>query len=165
MSHRLRRKPPGLVPILVWSPWSRFLEQRGSGSLVPARGGHPGGRGGVGEHEGHESYLWVVSVDAEVAGDGSRRPAAAVSGDGEVPAADSRRARAWEYQRVGANPFGGSVQLQACRRRPTARGMAQPWQPRRRCASPHARAREQGQGGRQSRRESRGGSHGCLACC
>jgi len=30
-----------------------------------------------------------------------------VSGDGEVPAADSRRARAWEYQRVGANPFGG----------------------------------------------------------
>ena len=48
MSHRLRRKPPGLVPILVWSPWSRFLEQRGSGSFVPARGGHPGGRGGVG---------------------------------------------------------------------------------------------------------------------
>ena len=70
MSHRLRRKPPGLVPILVWSPWSRFLEQRGSGSLVPARGGHPGGRGGVGEHEGHEIYLWVVSVDAEVAGGG-----------------------------------------------------------------------------------------------
>ena len=30
-----------------------------------------------------------------------------MSGDGEVPAADSRRARAWEYQRVGANPFGG----------------------------------------------------------
>jgi len=26
------------------------------------------GRGG--EHEGHESYLWVVSVDAEVVGGG-----------------------------------------------------------------------------------------------
>ena len=80
MSHRLRRKPPGLVPILVWSPWSRFLEQRGSGSLVPARGGHPGGRGGVGEHEGHESYLWVVSVDTEVAGGGQ---ATGAGGGGE----------------------------------------------------------------------------------
>ena len=27
-----------------------------------------GGEGGVREHEGHESYLWVVSVDAGVAG-------------------------------------------------------------------------------------------------
>jgi len=77
MSHRLRRKPPGLVPILVWSPWSRFLEQRGSGSFVPARGGHPGGRGGVGKHEGHESYLWVVSL--RVGGD--RRGAGAGSSE------------------------------------------------------------------------------------
>ena len=29
-----------------------------------------GGEGGVREHEGHESYLWVVSVDAGVAGGG-----------------------------------------------------------------------------------------------
>ena len=29
-----------------------------------------GGEGGVEEHEGHESYLWVVSVDAGVAGGG-----------------------------------------------------------------------------------------------
>ena len=30
----------------------------------------PDDEGGVGEHEGHESYLWVVSVDAGVAGGG-----------------------------------------------------------------------------------------------
>ena len=33
-------------------------------------GGLAGGEGGVEEHEGLESYLWVVSVDAGVAGGG-----------------------------------------------------------------------------------------------
>ena len=37
---------------------------------IPAMGWLAGGEGGVGEHEGHESYLWVVSVDAEVVGGG-----------------------------------------------------------------------------------------------
>jgi hypothetical protein len=34
-----------------------------------------GGEGEVGKHEGHESYLWIGSVEAGVAGGG---PAAAV---------------------------------------------------------------------------------------
>ena len=33
-------------------------------------GGLAGGEGGVEEHEGLESYLWVVLVDAGVAGRG-----------------------------------------------------------------------------------------------
>jgi hypothetical protein len=54
----------------VWSPWSRFLEQRKLRELDSGDGVLPGGEGEVGEHEGHESYLWVVSVDAGVAGGG-----------------------------------------------------------------------------------------------
>ena len=51
----------------MWSPWSRFFEQRRLGELDSGDGVLPDGEGEVGEHEGHESYLWVVSVDAGVA--------------------------------------------------------------------------------------------------
>ena len=54
----------------MWSPWSRFLEQRRLGELDSGDGVLPGGEGEVGEHEAHESYLWVVSVDSAVAGRG-----------------------------------------------------------------------------------------------
>ena len=54
----------------MWSPWSRFFEQRRLGELDSGDGVLPGGEGEVGEHEGHESYLWVVLVDAGVAGGG-----------------------------------------------------------------------------------------------
>ena len=46
------------------------MEQRRLGELDSGDGVLPGGEGEVGEHEGHESYLWVVSVDAGVAGKG-----------------------------------------------------------------------------------------------
>ena len=46
------------------------MEQRRLGELDSGDGVLPGGEGEVGEHEGHESYLWVVSIDAEVAGGG-----------------------------------------------------------------------------------------------
>ena len=51
-------------------PWSRFLEQRRLRELDSGDGVLPGGEGEVGEHEGLESYLWVVSVDAGVDGGG-----------------------------------------------------------------------------------------------
>jgi len=70
MSHRLRRKSPRKVPIVAWGSPRDFLNRGGSGSSIPAMGWLAGGEGGVGEHEGHESYLWVVSVDAGVAGGG-----------------------------------------------------------------------------------------------
>jgi hypothetical protein len=52
----------------------------------------PGGEGEVGEHEGHESYLWIGSVEAGVAREG---PAAVglVHG-GDVPAC-------WGSKRLG----------------------------------------------------------------
>jgi hypothetical protein len=47
------------------------LEQRRLRELDSGDGVLPGGEGEVGQLEGLESYLWVVSVDAEVAGGGS----------------------------------------------------------------------------------------------
>ena len=41
-----------------------------TGSSIPARWWPDGGKGGVGEHEGDESYLWVVPVRQEAAGGG-----------------------------------------------------------------------------------------------
>ena len=46
------------------------MEQRRLRELDSGDGVLPGGEGEVGEHEGLESYLWVVSVDAGVAGGG-----------------------------------------------------------------------------------------------
>ena len=159
MNHRLRRKPPRLVPILVWSPWSRFLEQRGSGSLVPARGGHPGGRGGVGEHEGHESYLWVVSVDAEVVGGG---PATGAGGRRRRWAATARFRRPIRGGLgPGSTSASGQIRLGArCSYRPAAGGRrraAWPSHGSRGGAAP-PRTREQGSRGRKVGRA--GGSRG-----
>ena len=46
------------------------MEQRRLGELNSSDEVLPGGEGEVGEHEGLESYLWVVSVDAGVVGGG-----------------------------------------------------------------------------------------------
>jgi hypothetical protein len=60
------------------------LEQRKLRELDSGVGVLPGGEGEVGEHEGHESYLWMGSVEAGVAGGG---PAAVGLGHGsDVPA-------------------------------------------------------------------------------
>jgi hypothetical protein len=61
------------------------LEQRKLRELDSGDGVLPGGKGEVGKHEGHESYLWIGSVEAGVAGGG---PAAAVGlgHGGDVPA-------------------------------------------------------------------------------
>jgi len=49
----------------------RKLKQRKlTGSSIPARWWPAGGKGGVGEHEGDESYLWVVPARQEAAGGG-----------------------------------------------------------------------------------------------
>jgi hypothetical protein len=57
----------------VWSPGSRFLVQRKLREHDSGDGVLPNGEGEAGEHEGHESYLWMGSVEAGVAG---KRPAA-----------------------------------------------------------------------------------------
>jgi hypothetical protein len=49
------------------------LEQRKLRELDSSDGVLPDGKGEAGEHEGHESYLWMGSVEAGVAGG---RPAA-----------------------------------------------------------------------------------------
>jgi hypothetical protein len=54
----------------VWSPWSQFLEQRKLRELDSGDGVLPGGEGEAGEHEEYESYLWMGSVEAGVAGGG-----------------------------------------------------------------------------------------------
>jgi hypothetical protein len=52
----------------------------------------PGGKGEAGEHEGHESYLWIGSVEAGVTGG---RPAAVGLGHGgDVPVC-------WGSKRLG----------------------------------------------------------------
>ena len=61
-------------------PWTCFncrtrslvaiFKQGRKGNGDSGHGGFGGGEGGVEEHEGLESYLWVVSVDARVAGRG-----------------------------------------------------------------------------------------------
>jgi hypothetical protein len=55
----------------VWSPWSRFLEQRKLRELDSGDGVLNGSKGEVGKHEGHESYLWIGSVEAGVTGGGA----------------------------------------------------------------------------------------------
>jgi hypothetical protein len=70
LSLYLCRKPPGFVPIAAWGPWSRFLSRGVWRAAIQARGGLPGDEERVGEYEGRESYLRVVSVDAGVAGGG-----------------------------------------------------------------------------------------------
>jgi hypothetical protein len=60
------------------------LEQRELRELDSGDGVLPGSEGEAGEHEGHESYLWIGSVEAGVAGG---RPAAVGLGHGgDVPA-------------------------------------------------------------------------------
>jgi hypothetical protein len=56
LSHGLCRQAPGIIPIVVWGPWSRFLEQRKLRELDSGDGVLPGGEGEVGEHEGHEGW-------------------------------------------------------------------------------------------------------------
>ena len=73
-----------------------------------------GGEGGVGEHEGHESYLWVVSVDAGVAGGGPvtgafpRAAMAAACGGGPARGGwggmNPRPGRSWGASWHGAGP-------------------------------------------------------------
>jgi hypothetical protein len=68
------------------------LEQRKLRELNSDDGVLSGGEGEVGEHEEHESYLWIGSVEARVAGGG---PAAIGLGhSGDVPAC-------WGLKRLG----------------------------------------------------------------
>jgi hypothetical protein len=68
------------------------LEKRKLKKLDSGDGVLSGGEGEVGEHEGHESYLWMGSVEAGVAGGG---PAAVGLGyGGDVPAC-------WGSKRLG----------------------------------------------------------------
>jgi len=77
LSLYLCRKPPGFVPIAAWGPWSRFLSRGVWRAAIQARGGFPGDEERVGEYEGRESYLWVGSVGAGVAGGGPAAEAVA----------------------------------------------------------------------------------------
>ena len=54
MSHRLRRKPPGLHSIGAGGPWVEIEIEEAHGELDSGDGVLPGGEGEVGEHEGHE---------------------------------------------------------------------------------------------------------------
>ena len=74
------KRPLHFFLLLSGVPSRDFWNRGGSGSSIPAMGWLAGGEGGVGEHEGHESYLWVVSVDTEVAGGGQ---ATGAGGGGE----------------------------------------------------------------------------------
>ena len=61
---------PELVSILAQGPWSRNRAGAAISGPIPVAG-LTGGVGKVGgKLEGLESYLWVVSVDAGVAGGG-----------------------------------------------------------------------------------------------
>ena len=51
MSHRLRRKHPGILSIASWGPWSRKQGRGERGTAIPAMGGLDGGEGGVEERE------------------------------------------------------------------------------------------------------------------
>ena len=65
------------------------------------------------EHERHESYLWVVSVDAGVAGGGPATgavgEAAVAAAHGGAPAREDERGRAEKLQHDEGNPFRGSA--------------------------------------------------------
>jgi hypothetical protein len=60
------------------------LEQRKLRELDSGDGVLFGGEGEVGEHEGHESYLWIGSVEARVAEGGP--VAVGLGHGGDVPA-------------------------------------------------------------------------------
>ena len=113
MSHRLRRKPPGLVSIVARGPWSRFGTEERTGALFPATM-LTGGEGKEGEkHEGDESNLWTCSVWVGMAGKGiphgEQQAATTASRGGEVPVADSGRARAEEHRWGVRKLVAGSV--------------------------------------------------------
>jgi hypothetical protein len=74
----------------VWSPWSLFLEQRKLRELDSGDGVLPGGEGEVGEHEGHESYIWMGLVEAGVAEGGPAAVGLGYGGD-VVPCWGSKR--------------------------------------------------------------------------
>ena len=65
----------------------------------------------MGEHEGHESFLWVVSVDAGVAGGGPATgavgEAAVAAAHGGAPAREGERGQARESRwEVRNRPWG-----------------------------------------------------------
>ena len=110
----------GKVLILAQGPWSRFLEQRRLRELDSSDGVLPGGEGEVGEHERLDSYLWVVSVDAEGAGGGPatgaggrRRRLAATARfwwpirDGLAPESFTSARRSLRAGRLGQRRTGG----------------------------------------------------------
>jgi hypothetical protein len=68
------------------------LEPRKLGEPDSSDGVIPGSEGEVGEHEGHESYLWIGSVEAGVAG--GRPVAVGLGYSGDVPAC-------WGSKRLG----------------------------------------------------------------
>ena len=90
----------------------------------------PGDEGGVGEYEGHESYLWVVLVGAEVAGGGpatgaaaqaamaaAPSPAARQVGDGAAMGGFNKARRTGGARRCGAGARAcGSRRAAACHR-------------------------------------------------
>jgi len=97
---------------------------------IPTMGMLPGDEGGGGEYKGHESYLWVVSVDAEVAGGGpatgaaaraamaaAPSPAARQVGDGAAMRGFNKAERTGGARRCGAGARAcGSRRAAACHR-------------------------------------------------
>ena len=89
MSHRLRRKPPGIVSVAAWGPWSR--KQGRGGACRPDSGGsgcrRRGGSGG-GDRGGRELPRGVLGAGW----DGRRRLAGVLQHAGGGMA----RERAWK---------------------------------------------------------------------
>jgi hypothetical protein len=74
----------------------------------------PGGEGEVGEHEGHEGYLWMGSVDAGVAGGGPTTVTVSCQWwqwcSGELRRAGLMGNRWRSFKGLGASDFGGQLE-------------------------------------------------------
>jgi hypothetical protein len=64
-------RPLEFFLLLCGVPSRDFLEQRKFREHDSGDGVLSGGEGEVGKHEGHESYLWIGSIEAGVAGGGA----------------------------------------------------------------------------------------------
>jgi hypothetical protein len=89
------------------------LEQRKLRELDSGDGVLPRGEEEVGEHEGHEGYLWMGSVDAGVAGGGPTTVTVTCQWlqwcSGELRRAGLMGNRGRSFKGLGASDFGGQL--------------------------------------------------------
>jgi hypothetical protein len=101
------------------------LEQRKLRELDSGDGVLPGGEREVGEHEGHEGYLWMCSVDAGVAGGGPTMVTATRQWwqwcSSELRRAGLMGNRWRSFKGLGANDFEGQLEGRE------AGGASSPW--------------------------------------